>query len=268
MRDATVLSPQETQQFAVAAGLTYLEQAPALFAPMRLHPSEQRALVVAGQWRGYPVQRYVTPEWVIVALALPAALPLLQLIPRGPGYDQLPLYGLEFRTGDDLLDSRWRFAAQDLTYAGSILSEPVRAMLRHEAVEGTALVIDGAVMYVWQPVVLSTLADARTHLEVLAGFRDFIDASTWQSFGTALAPVPSAPIPPVPPAPTPAVQPSISFAAPEAPDAGDSLATTGTFMPMGDVEPADNGWIGGDEVDQSHMFYTGPRLKGQARPHV
>jgi hypothetical protein len=46
-----------------------------------------------------------------------------------------------------------------------------------------------------------------------------------------------------------------------------------TFMPEplpeGAVAPTGNdAWIGGDEVDQSKMFFTGARLTGQARPRI
>jgi hypothetical protein len=27
-------------------------------------------------------------------------------------------------------------------------------------------------------------------------------------------------------------------------------------------------WIGGDEYDQSRMYFTGPRITGQARPRL
>jgi len=42
----------------------------------------------------------------------------------------------------------------------------------------------------------------------------------------------------------------------------------GAFVPAGDAMPENQGWIGGDEVDQSRLYFTGPRLKGQARPRV
>ena len=46
-----------------------------------------------------------------------------------------------------------------------------------------------------------------------------------------------------------------------------------TFMPEALPEGAapmgtNDSWIGGDEVDQSKMYYTGARLTGQARPRV
>lgn len=39
----------------------------------------------------------------------------------------------------------------------------------------------------------------------------------------------------------------------------------GAFLPEGDPIPEDNGWIGGD-VDTTSLYFTGPRVKGQARP--
>lgn len=46
-----------------------------------------------------------------------------------------------------------------------------------------------------------------------------------------------------------------------------------TFMPEPLPEGAaplttNDSWIGGDEVDQSKMFFTGARLTGQARPRI
>ncbi len=46
-----------------------------------------------------------------------------------------------------------------------------------------------------------------------------------------------------------------------------------TFMPEplpeGALPPsANDSWIGGDEADQSKMYFTGKRLTGQARPRV
>ena len=46
-----------------------------------------------------------------------------------------------------------------------------------------------------------------------------------------------------------------------------------TFMPEplpegASLPGANDSWIGGDEVDQSKMFFTGARLTGQARPRV
>ncbi len=285
MRDAAVISGPATQQFATANALGFFDEPPALLAPMRLHPSEERALAVAGTWRDRQVQRFVTPHYVIATMGLPAQLPLLQLMPRVPGYEMETLYGQEFRTGDEVLDARWRFAAEDLTYAGTVLSNEIREVLRHDAALGAAVVIDGAVLYHWQPIPLASLTDARTHLELLAALTGRIGAATWQTYGVPLAlpvvPVlaedpsaaPAAPtgaIPPVPPSsPYPPV-PSVTFAAPEATESSVALSAAGMFIPEGDDDaaPTDSGWIGGDEVDQSHMFYTGPRLKGQARPRV
>lgn len=40
----------------------------------------------------------------------------------------------------------------------------------------------------------------------------------------------------------------------------------GAFIPEGDPLPETSGWIGGD-YDTTSMYFTGPRVKGQARPH-
>ena len=49
-----------------------------------------------------------------------------------------------------------------------------------------------------------------------------------------------------------------------------SPAAYATFVPEplaeGELPAERTDWIGGDEFDQSRMYFTGPRLKGQAKP--
>ena len=302
---ADVKSEKAVKAFAAAHGLEFHKRnAPQLpFASIthRLQ-SGHRELVVQGMWRGNFVQRFIADGFSVELLVLPYALPTLQLVPTLASYDHEPATGPMVPMPDAQFNEHWRVSSENAAFAYDFVTPPVRDALAHEAAYGKAVGIDGPMLFLFTPLAPVTADELRVRFEFLSVLASRIDAGVWQRWARGGMPAVAAPAtqfaspmgmspaaqlaslpapsgPPasggIPMSTVPIVPPSVPGAPPMAPspvgvafvpDSG--LSITGGFLPTGDDVPENQGWIGGDDQDQSRLYLTGPRLKGQAKPRV
>ena len=289
-----VKSEKAVKAFAAAHGLEFHKRNPPQlpFASIthRLQ-SGHRELVVQGMWRDSFVQRFVADGFSVEILVLPFALPTLQLVPTLASYDHEPASGPMVPMPDAQFNEHWRVSSENAAFAYDFVTPPVREALAHEAAYGKAVGIDGRMLFLFTPLAPVTADDLRVRFEFLAVLASRIDAGVWQRWARGGMPAMAAPAahyaapaaqlaglpaPSGPPVSTvPIVPPSVPGAPPMAPppmraafvpDSGWSM--TGGFNATGEEVPENQGWIGGDDQDQSRLYLTGPRLKGQAKPRV
>lgn len=186
--------------WAASAGWTYVGADPSLVARWRGEPfgrghSQRATEVMTGRFQGRPALSFAysyttgsgkdrhTYTFHVVAVALPAYLPTLELTPDGLGAKLAKTFGgqdIQFESED--FNRAWRIEARDLKFAHDVVHPRLMERLLRPDARGTSLRIEGSDAVSW------TQGSTRTEtlaarLSVLCALVDAVPRFVWLDHG-------------------------------------------------------------------------------------
>ncbi len=147
-----------------------------------------RKNVMAGTWSQLPAQWFVVGRIAVTMVTLPAAFPILQLVPRA--------YRTEFDVGrgDDLhtesaeFRARWRIWSPDLMYAHAVLGPRFLERLLQPDAIGCGVTVVGRDLYAWEPLDGFPETGVTARLGLLTDLVRLVPAHVWRMYGGGAVP--------------------------------------------------------------------------------
>ncbi len=198
------------REWAQKIGWTYVGSDSSLTGRWRGEPfgrghSQGATEVITGAYGGHPAVSFAyrfttgsgknrqTHEYHVVAMAMPAWLPTVQLTPEGIGSRVVSAFGgqdLEFESEE--FNRLWRVEARDPRYASDVLHPRTLERLVRPDARGLSLRIEGSDVLCWSPGLpdVETLA---TRLGVMRALVTGVPRHVWLDHGFDPARIPTVP---------------------------------------------------------------------------
>ena len=186
--------------WAAATGWTYVGRDPSLVGRWRGQPfnvghSRYAREVLVGRFGGREAVSFTyvyrtgggknqsTVTYHVLAMALPAYLPTLELTPEGLGAKVAKAFGgqdIQFESED--FNRAWRVEARDLKFAHDVVHPRLMERLLRPDARGVSIRIEGTDVLTWASGATDVTAIA-PRLAVLAAVVDAVPRHVWQDHG-------------------------------------------------------------------------------------
>jgi hypothetical protein len=186
--------------WAAAAGWTFVGADPSFVdrwrgAPFGVGHTRRATEVMVGRYGERPVVSFTysyrtgggknqsTVTYHVLAMALPAYLPTLELTPEGLGAKVAKAFGgqdIQFESED--FNRAWRVEARDLKFAHDVVHPRLMERLLRPDARGVSIRIEGTDVLTWASGATDVTAIA-PRLAVLAAVVDAVPRHVWQDHG-------------------------------------------------------------------------------------